>query len=596
MAVDAESTEASEGIEPSIERAVKYLQSQQREDGSWHRNGNPNHDQGVTALAALALLHSGRIANDKSISQAAEYLRDKEPSFTYTVALQTLVFCALDPQKHRELIDRNVKWLVETQTTAEPARGGWSYGPQRSTRSDGSNTRFAAWAFDAARRAGFEIPETAWRSLADYWLSSQHEDGSWGYQVTLPQGTPTMTLAGVASLAAVESAVSDTQLHSRIDKAIELAWKWHDASFSAADHLEQGRNFPFYALHCLSLAGRMNEHAGQGASAWYPAGTRRLLELQSGETGAWTGDAAENPVIATSFALLFLDAGANPLEKNGRGPGPDASTEVPPEPVRANHNGTRPAGRTEPETGVVVLSGTNEAAPATEVLVCRRDGHVLERLRTDESGRFTARSRWWDDQHGSENEILLVARDEHHRIGWYDFQQQLAWHRRQARNADRDVSVAETALVRPPIRIVLLDCDQTLTGRLVDPEDRPIADVRVVVRSLINEANRYAGLFGYGIDDPLPFPSAKTDQTGRFQLRVPAGAVKNLQTLAALWVTRNIPVGNDNELGAIRLAVGGRIAGVVTDAGTGKPVPGTPVVARGLTSEGESGGFGYAVT
>jgi hypothetical protein len=64
----------------------------------------------------------------------------------------------------------------------------------------------------------------------------------------------------------------------------------------------------FYYLHNLERAGHLLGEATFGDHDWRQEGIRILLRSQDKESGAWkgSGHAEEDPVIATSLALLFL--------------------------------------------------------------------------------------------------------------------------------------------------------------------------------------------------------------------------------------------------------------------------------------------------
>ncbi len=60
---------------------------------------------------------------DPSIQAALAYLRKSlldRNAKTYSVALQTMVFCRAEPEKDRPLIERNVRWLEQVQVKDDP--------------------------------------------------------------------------------------------------------------------------------------------------------------------------------------------------------------------------------------------------------------------------------------------------------------------------------------------------------------------------------------------------------------------------------------------------------------------------------------------
>src|SRR5262249_31921763 len=77
------------------------------------------------------------------------------------------------------------------------------------------------------------------------------------------------------------------------------------------------RQWKFYNLYGIERAGRLSGQrffVGGGRKVdWYRAGTEHLANTQSPE-GCWRGGGTDgSPVVATSFALLFLAKGKTPV-------------------------------------------------------------------------------------------------------------------------------------------------------------------------------------------------------------------------------------------------------------------------------------------
>lgn len=288
---------------------VKYLLAAQHADGSWSEKDGDSQAPGKTALVQLALLRGGVEPNHESLARCRKYLGEHPPALSYGIALELLAALAT-PSERRELIKSRIKWLVDAQAVEGEGSGGWSYAAQRTTRGDGSCTRFAIWALDAARRAGFadEIPETTWRRAAEYWLRSQQAAGTWGYVPSATNGTPTMTLAGIAALESVRGAVDDRPLHDRLDVAIDKAWVALDRTYDPPTNLDRGTSFPFYWVHSLTIAERMSQREKLNGRS--PSGeVRRLLDAHPRtERGAWKATMSESELVATALAILALRA------------------------------------------------------------------------------------------------------------------------------------------------------------------------------------------------------------------------------------------------------------------------------------------------
>src|SRR6185369_10400312 len=128
---------------------------------------------GISSLGALALAQSGVKPDDLRLRRAADYLRAQKPQMTYELALQTLAFCALEPRRDADLIQRNATRLEEGQTKEGHNAGSWSYGhaaglPQGA--GDNSNADFAIWGLDAAARAGAKVRRETWEAALGNWL------------------------------------------------------------------------------------------------------------------------------------------------------------------------------------------------------------------------------------------------------------------------------------------------------------------------------------------------------------------------------------------------------------------------------------------
>src|SRR5580698_2938783 len=108
----------AEQVAKAIDRGVTFLKENQvksgRDSGSWADNPVIYHG-GLTPLCTLALINSGCGPDDEAVKRALDHVRKSRPDTTYTVALQTMVFCAADPQQDILLIRKNVKWLEDGQ-------------------------------------------------------------------------------------------------------------------------------------------------------------------------------------------------------------------------------------------------------------------------------------------------------------------------------------------------------------------------------------------------------------------------------------------------------------------------------------------------
>ena len=121
---------SADQVRLSIERGVRYLKKEQANAGNW--NEQTGYPGGVSALCTLALINAGVPLDDPVMQKAMDYVRKpKRPLRTYSVALQTMVLCAADPERDRLQIRENVAWLQQSQVRTGVMNGAWSY--RRST-------------------------------------------------------------------------------------------------------------------------------------------------------------------------------------------------------------------------------------------------------------------------------------------------------------------------------------------------------------------------------------------------------------------------------------------------------------------------------
>jgi len=302
-------------VQQSIDRGVAYLRKSRTDRGGWPEYGGQS--CGLTALCTLAMLNAGVPSNDPDIRDSLRYLRQFAPEETYSVALQTLVFCYVGAAADLPRIRRNVDWLEANQMDAgSPRPGSWNYGGERG-RGDPSNAQFAILALGAAVDRGVAVDNDVLRLAADYWRDTQLRRGGWSYGG--PRASGSMTCAGIGSLIIIRSA-----LPSRVEKPISCCGneeRDEDAIGRGLDYLGDVfslRANPggellsyYYYLYAVERVGRLSGRRLIGGRDWYREGAETLAARQDGFQGFWQGDGAieSNRDIATAFALLFLAKG-----------------------------------------------------------------------------------------------------------------------------------------------------------------------------------------------------------------------------------------------------------------------------------------------
>lgn len=305
-------------VNRAINRGVEYLRSIQNDNGSWDEFTGQS--CGLSALCTLSMLNAGVDVGDPAMTSAIKYLRGKTPQETYSVALQTLVFCDLGSPSDLRRIRRNVRWFIENQTES----GSWSYGNVgsggRRGGGDPSNAQFAVLALGAARDRGIEISNDVFDRSTKYWSALQRSSGGWSY-TSSGSVTGSMTCAGIASLIISQSNLSvgaSSIVGDRIEccgnddsgDRIERGLTWLGNNFTTAVNPRGGSSSHLYYLYALERTGRLSGRRFIGGHDWYREGADRLLAMQDQFSGYWRGTGPLEPAaVATSFAVLFLAKG-----------------------------------------------------------------------------------------------------------------------------------------------------------------------------------------------------------------------------------------------------------------------------------------------
>jgi hypothetical protein len=313
-----------EKVRLAIKNGKGYLLGQQRDNGSWENNAfGVQMPGGGTSLALLALLTAGENPKSPAIQKGLDYLRTIPPSKTYVVALQTMAFAQAGEGKDRELIARNVQWLLEAMKDS-----GWSYTPNGAT--DNSNTQYAVLGLHAGIEAGVPVNKTALARIRKYMLESQMS-GSWGYDRGGDRAPRlTMTCAGLCNLMITGMDLEVGKQHMEAGEIKDCgkydengpvadALRWIGGRFPAEIHPGNTRrdldtDYPFYCLYGIERTGRLTGRRFLGGHDWYEVGCNYLVATQNKGDGYWQGRNLDgSPILATSFALLFLAKGRTPV-------------------------------------------------------------------------------------------------------------------------------------------------------------------------------------------------------------------------------------------------------------------------------------------
>ena len=314
----------------AIAGGERFLMARQRPDGAWtgDDDGAEKYVVGVTSIALLSLINSGRTFRDREVSRGLNYLRKvpvQEPVETYDRALMIMALAAAKDPTHSDQarIWQLAQTLERAQVTTEGRAGGWSYRSEAQS-GDPSNSQFAILGLHDAAESGAMIDRRVWERAREYWERLQNADGGWDYTGS-QKSTGSMTVAGVASLTIIDYHLRTDEGVARdgtppccrpdpINPALERGHRWL-ANHFAVGHNPGSQLWLLYYIYGIERAGRISGRRFFGEHDWYREGAAYLLANQIQANSSWIGIGSfENrPVVGTALSLLFLSKGLSPV-------------------------------------------------------------------------------------------------------------------------------------------------------------------------------------------------------------------------------------------------------------------------------------------
>lgn len=288
-------------VNRAIARAVGYLKSQQRPDGSFpgHESQHPG---GTTALAAYTLVKSGVRRDDAALLAALRALEGCKMQSTYSAAVHLLLCAAVGDELRKRDAQASLSFLVEHQTN-----GVWAYPWDHECC---SNTQYALLGLRAAHQLGLAIPDQTLAGVAEGVWRFQDRDGAFHYdRERLPyDGIHAVALSGLAILGEIgERSPAVKAALRRHEKDRLRAEAWLEAHFAIERNAyATGAWTPFWQYGYLWAIERWCGLTGRKSVAgedWYARGAAWLVATQARD-GSWTSD--DKPLENTCMALVFL--------------------------------------------------------------------------------------------------------------------------------------------------------------------------------------------------------------------------------------------------------------------------------------------------
>jgi len=319
-----------QAVEKAIARAVKFLWSQQKKDGSWPSDGG--YKTGPTGLAIYALLASGEKVANPRMTKALAWLAKHDTNKVYSLGLRCNAWLAAERQAEGKYGGNLLRDGTKLLRSINRRSGGWHYDTTDTKDYHNSTAQYGVLGVWALSRATGEVPMAFWSRVNQYWNRSQQRDGGWGYAHTREswhgkdggnlRSSGSMSAAGLASLFICYDAMSvygslDCR-GGRVPPGIERGLRWFDKEFRntltgktrACTH---GGHDAYY-LYGVERVGLASGYKYFGTADWFQLGSRHLMKKQKANGAVGQDPKAEIP--ETAFSVVFWVRGRYPVVMN----------------------------------------------------------------------------------------------------------------------------------------------------------------------------------------------------------------------------------------------------------------------------------------
>ena len=328
-------------VDAAIEKGVKWLYERPefKKNGNWELVQKRDDDVsgasssgsqwgGRTALITYALLASGESPDDSKLKPAVDFLKQtNEVVGYYALGLRPQVWLYLpQDEQTRKLAARDFRllWAGIEKDMSKKDGGLYDYTLNDRDRIDLSVSQYGVLGTWACAQLGVEVPAgngkpggaNYWQLVEKRWKQLQDsKSGGWAYDGG-SDVTPSMTAAGVATLFITQDYLRGSQgvncqgnqKSPEIDRGINFVAEILPRLFGAEKF--EHRFYTIYGIERIGVASGLKYFNNRD---WYQAGAEYLVRNQIA-SGRWEGDYGEE--VATSFALLFLSRGREPVMMN----------------------------------------------------------------------------------------------------------------------------------------------------------------------------------------------------------------------------------------------------------------------------------------
>ncbi|HBA86146.1 MAG TPA: hypothetical protein DCZ95_18850 [Verrucomicrobia bacterium] len=300
--------------EAAVLKALNWLKKHQNPDGSW----SPN-KPAMTGLALLTFLAHGETTSSEDYGQTVEKAirflvsqQDAEGRFTkidqpgsYAHAIATYGISEAYGLTRVPAIKPVMEKAVQVILNGQQAKGGWDYDYKKAARRDTSVAGWQVQALKAAYIAGAEnagIKEAMDKALADLKSAFEPESGQFYYTDASGHRNDSITAIGVLCLQLLGHA-GDREARGGLQSLQGTSCDW-----------EKPMHWPMYGWYYITQA---KFHQGGQSWAGWNAKFARVFVKNQNEDGSWTSAGANldkndgkevylGPVYATTLAALTL--------------------------------------------------------------------------------------------------------------------------------------------------------------------------------------------------------------------------------------------------------------------------------------------------
>ncbi len=295
-------------VQNAIDTGIKFVRSQQREDGSWGERKLP--PQQATGQAVCALLECGVSPKDERLARALDWLAGQDMNATADLAMRCQAFAQAvrkGQSKYRDQLAKDVALVVSSAC----GDGGYQWNCTGRSRGQG-NTLATAWAqvaVAAGADAKVPAPMSFWTNTQAYWFKAQRSDGGWSESAGGDH--PSSPIQTVPALAGVYACL---KYSGRTGSPLEVApvkkgLDYLDKNFLAISDDSSHESFTAERYNYIYFLARLGILSGRrefGGYDWYRTFCNTLVQSQS-ENGSWEGRVQTIPAAAGS--LMFLGSG-----------------------------------------------------------------------------------------------------------------------------------------------------------------------------------------------------------------------------------------------------------------------------------------------